>query len=276
MNSNYVPKDIAEEVNVTPINPLGNFAYLLGVVVSVTLALYLGLGWVAEQLVGRISPEMEVEIGRRVIPVQALERADRDEPRLDYVEDLLNSLRDRDSAQRAPLTVRVLDESIPNAGLFPGGHVVVTEGLLDSVQSENALAFVLAHELGHFEERDALRGLGRSLVFVMLASALGIGGSTANSSAQVVSVTSQLAALRHSRRQEFTADEFALAAVVDRYGHGDRSLDFFEHLLEQGHDKRVADYFSTHPLTRDRIERLYRLAEERGWSMSGEVEPLPY
>ena len=39
----------------------------------------------------------------------------------------------------------------------------MTTGLLDKAESENELAFVLSHELGHHQLRHPSRGLGRSL-----------------------------------------------------------------------------------------------------------------
>ncbi len=56
-----------------------------------------------------------------------------------------------------------------------GSYLFVTNGLLAAVESENELAFVLAHELGHFHHRDPLQALGRSLVLITLSSLLGLG-----------------------------------------------------------------------------------------------------
>ena len=66
----------------------------------------------------------------------------------------------------APFEFRVeIDSSAaPNAMALPGGLIVVTQGLLDQVESENELAFVLGHELGHFRNRDHLRALGRGIM----------------------------------------------------------------------------------------------------------------
>ena len=44
----------------------------------------------------------------------------------------------------------VWEASQPNAFALPGGWVAVTTGLLEGAGSENELAFVLGHELGHF------------------------------------------------------------------------------------------------------------------------------
>jgi Zn-dependent protease with chaperone function len=52
--------------------------------------------------------------------------------------------------------VRILDTDIVNAFSLPGGTVYVTKGLIDEVQSDDELAGVLGHEIGHNCEWDAL------------------------------------------------------------------------------------------------------------------------
>jgi Zn-dependent protease with chaperone function len=56
-----------------------------------------------------------------------------------------------------------------NAMAVPGGKMVVFSGLLDSLSSTNGLMFVLAHEVGHFKNRDHLRLMGRGIVLSILA-----------------------------------------------------------------------------------------------------------
>ncbi|MBF5043483.1 M48 family metalloprotease [Aggregicoccus sp. 17bor-14] len=54
-------------------------------------------------------------------------------------------------------TFGVLESPAVNAVSSPGGYVLVTRGLLDTVQNEAQLAGVLAHEIAHVTERHALR-----------------------------------------------------------------------------------------------------------------------
>jgi predicted Zn-dependent protease len=51
----------------------------------------------------------------------------------------------------------VVDDQSVNAFSIPGGFVYVNTGLLDMVQSEDELAAVLAHEIGHVVARHGLR-----------------------------------------------------------------------------------------------------------------------
>lgn len=174
--------------------------------------------------------------------------------------------------------VRVLEDPNPNAFALPGGVVVVTTGLLDRIESENELAFVLGHELGHFAGRDHLRGLGRGLAVSIAATLLGVSGDPNGSLAGLASALST----RHfDRRQESAADEFGLDLLISEYGHAAGAAAVFSRVLHDpaqgvesgaiagGSIDRLAGYLSTHPMGPDRIARLDASIASRGWSSRG-------
>lgn len=270
----YIPKAIEQEVNVTPTHPLVNFGYLLGTVVLGLLLAYIVLGVVADWLVGHISPEDEVRIGQNFFqPVseRVVERADCQQ----YLEGLLTTLHQPAEPLTVPLSLHVIQESRPNAAILPGGRILVTAGLLQAAASENELAFVLGHELGHFHARDPLRAMGRSLVWSFLLSVMA-GRSQGD---RIVTTTAQLTTLTYRRTQELAADRYALAALVRRYQHAGHSLDFFERMQSQASGPQalqpLTEYLSTHPLPDNRIEAMQQFARERGWSQAGETTALP-
>ena len=176
----YRPKEIPEDVNVTPVHPLVNFAYLLATVIVFSVLIYLGLGVIATQLVIHISPEMEAKIGQQLLSTVPNTSTKLDSQYQQYLESLLSSLQTSNSRNSPPLSIHIQKNKHPNAAIIPGGHIIVTTALLEEAESENELAFVLAHELGHHEARDPLKALGRSLVFLTIASALGIGSGNAD------------------------------------------------------------------------------------------------
>ena len=51
---------------------------------------------------------------------------------------------------------KILNVAEVNAFSLPGGHIYVTRGMLDFTQTENELAAVIAHEIGHVAGRHAL------------------------------------------------------------------------------------------------------------------------
>ena len=277
--SPYVPKEITEEVNVTPVNPLVNLAYLMATVTFVGALIYGSLGLVASRLAVRIDPKTEENIGAAVtaaIPFKAAA----DDSRVAYLEDLLAELEadvpktTLGEATYPPLKVSILDTEVENAMVTAGSYLFVTDGLLQNVESENELAFVLAHELGHLQHRDPLRAMGRSLVWVTLSSLLGLGQG-----GDTVAGMVNLADLSYSRGQETAADDYALELIVTRYQHAGHSFGFFQRAQAEEHDwgalSKVAEWQQTHPLTSDRIRRLERTLDQKGWATTGTATPLP-
>lgn len=273
----YVPREIVDEVNVTPVHPLVNFGYLIGTIVAAAVTVYVGLGVAGAQLAARLGPNTEERIGEVIFEnVFSGMPLVQDGPEFEYVQSLAESLRSDALKKRPDLKLYILDEPLPNAMVAAGGHVFVTQGLLDEIESENELAFVLAHELGHYENRDNLRSLGRSLVFLSLNSTLAASGVQLP---PFLAGSMSLADLHYSRDQEQKADVYAFEMMYKRYGHVDHTLDFFRRLNEQELDLGAANRFlewqSTHPLTESRIEYLEALANKRDWALEGEATALP-
>ena len=277
MSIKYVAKElpITENVNVTRRHPLTNFIYLLSSVVIISGIIFIMLGYTASWLVTKISPDNEKRVGDLLYNIIA-ETEIIDDRRIYYLDELLHDMLNAEENLRLPLNIHLLDTDIVNAAIMPGGHVLINTGLLRKVKSENELAFVLAHELGHFQNKDPLKSLGRSLVIISALATVGIGTSSSSEGlSNIVPWTGEFTILHYSRNQETKADEYSLARVVNHYGHGGHSLDFFDGLKESEEFPQVSQYFASHPQNQERIDYLNELAIQRGWDMNGEITPLP-
>ena len=261
-------------INISHTHPLREALLLVGGVVAIGAAVAAAVA-VAVDLA---APHIPIELEARLFS-DWLDRGVEDDAAVAPRERLLAQLLDR-LARHWPenpyvFETAIWDESEPNAVALPGGVIAVTNALLESVESENELAFVLSHELGHFHNRDHLRGLGRGIAFSLLLVAVGVGGG--GSAVQLASLAGQFAQRDFDRAQEIEADRFGLALLAAEYGHVSGAAAFFEHLpefdgpLEGG----FASYFSTHPLNVDRIQALHAVASEMGWELRGERQPLP-
>ena len=142
-------------------------------------------------------------------------------------------------------------EQQPNAYAVPGGMVILTHGLLENLDEDIALAFVLAHELGHFAGRDHLKGMGRSLMFGV-AMALLTGGNPDG----LLNSASQLMMMNHSRSVESAADQFAIDCLNEMYGKTDGAERLFELLDESDQIPDWAYMFLTHPSNAERIREI--------------------
>ena len=85
-----------------------------------------------------------------------------------------------------------------------------------------------------------------------------------------------LTALSFSRKQERAADETALKALVDVYGHGNGAIELFEVFsnLEQTHSS-APEVLRTHPHSIDRLQTLTDQAKINGWRINGRSLPMP-
>ncbi|MDQ8209426.1 M48 family metallopeptidase [Coraliomargarita sp. SDUM461003] len=142
----------------------------------------------------------------------------------------------------------------PNAFALPGGHIILTQGLLDALDAEIALAFVLAHELGHFAGRDHLQRLGRQLGF-----GAGLMLLTGFQSNALFDTVSNFLALNYSREEERAADRFALQVLDQVYGSRDGAERLFEILEQEEQLPGWAYMFQTHPDTAERIREIHEV-----------------
>jgi len=238
---------------------------LLGIVVGI----YVFLGLLVDVVVPRLSLDTEQRIAGFFS--QWTNASETNSERVVY----LQSLADQLEAHCAPLPynikVFVYTNEIANAVALPGGTVVVFSGLLENMTTENELAFVLSHELGHFYHRDHLRAMGRSVIFMALSALLlGSDSSVGNMLAQSVGVTE----MGFSRAHETRADEFGVTAVNCLYGHMSGAVDFFKKMKHDEDPARFGQYVASHPETAKRIQHLLDFGREKGFPL-GLQKALP-
>ncbi|HUQ35421.1 MAG TPA: M48 family metallopeptidase [Aestuariivirga sp.] len=161
-----------------------------------------------------------------------------------------------------PLRVRVYDIPIMNAFALPGGHVVLTRGLLREASDPGEVAGVLAHEIGHVShhhpEAQMIRIAGMQ---VLISVATGTsGGNDAGSLAGLAAI------LKSSRDAEREADAYAVAMLTAARLDPMALKHFLEKILEEEGRfsgrilSNLGTVFSTHPVTTERI---------------AQIEPLP-
>jgi predicted Zn-dependent protease len=91
-----------------------------------------------------------------------------------YAEEIGARLAQHASRQDVKYRIHVVDAPEPNAFALPGGYVYVTRGLLAITNSEDELACVIGHEIGHVAARHYAKGRVRSSVFLPVQIAAGL------------------------------------------------------------------------------------------------------
>ena len=258
-----VPRLPDDEVNVSKRHPLGEALPLtVGIALLAALA-YSLFAWSAEIVAGWIPVDVELAL-------------------YELVEDQLPSEQGRLTALTARLAshgpespydhhVYVTRDEAPNALAFPGGVIVVTTGLLSAVETENELAFVLAHELGHFHHRDHLVMLGRSVLFKLFLAGMGLGDLP---SSIVLETSGSLVGSAYSRDQERAADHYALQLMQAEYGHIAGATGSLARLTAGDMADFIGGYIGSHPGPSERMGEVLRIAREEGLTITGEERPL--
>lgn len=268
----FVPKQPVEGVNVSKTHPLVEASTLLIGLSAIFALIAVSLVFLVEIALYFVPPEAEKRLFHNWIP-EDLETVSPANAQLESVQELVDGLARRWPNSPYQFTVEIHDTDEANAFAFPGGLIIVTQGLLDEVESENELAFVLSHELGHYRNRDHLRALGRGAVLSIFFAATWSGGAS-----EVGLRVADLTLRGFSRRQESEADAYALSLVQSRYGHVGESWRLFERWQDQreGDTPGVWAYLSTHPGSADRIEAMLELSDREAWPTEGDVSPLPW
>lgn len=120
-----------------------------------------------------------------------------------------------------PTVSFVVKNSETNAFAAPGDYIIVFSGLADDVKSVDEFAGIIAHEMGHVHYSHPMRAMMRYMGFSFMMRAM-VGDSTLLDAAGMIN------AMRFSREDEGTADDYAID-VLRRAGlDAVRFADFFE------------------------------------------------
>lgn len=168
-------------------------------------------------------------------------------------------------------------DAMINAFALPGGFIGVHTGLILAAQSESELAAVMAHEIGHVEQRHIARMLakqkdGTAIAIGALLLALLAARSNSSSSSdltQAAILGGQAAAvqqqLNFSREAEREADRVGFQILVDA-GYDARAMVTFFGRMQQGsriyESGTAPSYLRTHPLTVERISDIQTRVRE--------------
>jgi Zn-dependent protease with chaperone function len=170
--------------------------------------------------------------------------------------DLFASLVERRPIEPEPsLAFRDGGAAGANAFALPSGIVVVTDQLVELAESDDELAAVLAHELGHVEHRHALRSVLQNVGVVVLVSAAL--GDVASSTSFAAGLPALMVELSYSRRFENEADGYAVALLEEAGIPREALAGILERMEERGGGD-VPVYFSTHPATAERARTIRR------------------
>lgn len=273
--ADYENPEIPEGINVSTTHPLKDFALLVGGISALILVAVLALSLLAGQLARHVPFEQERALAGslgRWLPENPATPLHRE--RQQYLQQLADRLATAmDLPPEMTLTVHYSDSDTVNALATLGGHIVIFQGLIDTLPSENALAMIMAHEISHIRHRHPIVAMGRGFaVMFALASLSGIGDGAMQ---QWLTGVGMLPILSFSRSQEEQADADALQAMLRSYGHVGDAAAFFEDIARRQPMREPLAIFSTHPGHEERIKRIRDFAQTHATQAAPAPVPLP-
>ncbi len=202
-------------------------------------------------------------MGKVVVPIyEAQAKPSATQTELNKLLDRLESQLPAEQTKGRDYQVFYVPEDTVNALAIPGDRIIIYKGLLAEVESENELMMILGHELGHFANRDHLRGLTRQvMVRLVLAAALGDAGAVG---AIATNSASAITSAQFSQTQEKQADEIGLTLLIQTYGHAAGATDFFSRLMKEDLPAGLS-ILASHPPSKARVENMKSMIERENY-----------
>jgi Zn-dependent protease with chaperone function len=150
--------------------------------------------------------------------------------------------------------VHHIDDQTINAYYIGDGNIMLFEGLLQKLSTENQLAGLIAHEMGHAVEEHLTEDLERNLGLSLLN--LLFNHFTDNDYQTMTNVAQNLIANGYSREQEQESDIYAVDLMM-RSGYDPKGLiELMQIFKENSNNFKLLEFTQTHPIPESRIEYL--------------------
>ena len=190
----------------------------------------------------------------------------------EYVQNIGDSLAKKSHRPELVYRFIVLDSPDVNAFALPGGYIFIYRGLMAYLSSEEELASVLGHELGHVTARHSVQQISKSQLFDVITTVV---GRQANSNVSNITNLAKGAFLAgYGRKLELQADELgAEYLVLDGYSYKgmldtlsvlkDQELYSKERSLRRGEQNQTYHgVFASHPSNDKRFQEVISKAQK--------------
>ncbi|MDR1201398.1 MAG: M48 family metallopeptidase [Tannerellaceae bacterium] len=150
-----------------------------------------------------------------------------------------------------------------NAFCMPGGKIVVYEGIMKYISSDDELAAVMGHEVAHAVAKHSNERMSQQLMTEYGAAILGTAISGTSQAVQNIAGTvyglgAQYGVmLPYSRKHEYEADHMGLIFMAIA-GYNPQAAITFWQKMAQGKSSGTPEIMSTHPSDTNRIMELQK------------------
>ena len=211
-----------------------------------------------------LTPEQEVALGLQSAPQMAAEYGGLyNDEKVQFLvkkvgQKLVNGTEAKNSPYQFDFHVLADVESI-NAFAVPGGQIFITMGLLKKLKTEDQLAGVLGHEIGHVVNRHSAEQMAQQEFMQGLAGAASAAVSDPNSpqgSSYIAQYVANMMNLKYGREDELESDEYGVKYMVQTGYDPAALIDVMDILAQASGSNRQSDFTSSHPSPENRIVKI--------------------
>jgi len=151
--------------------------------------------------------------------------------------------------------ITVLKPGFVNAFAVPGGHIFVTKGLLQRVKSDDELAGVLGHEVGHIVARHSMNNIKHQILYQAIIRQM---RKRSKNLEKLGLVYSLFAGMRYSRKNEQESDYIGARYLAKAGYNPEGMLSFLKILqsLEKKDPSRIETSLRSHPPSKRRVAKM--------------------
>lgn len=189
-----------------------------------------------------ISPDMEKEVSEK-IHSQA-EYTFVEDGRTEKLREMLAKMEPNAGRKDIDYKVFLIEDKAINAWTILGGYIYFTTAIMDYAQSDDEIAFILGHEIGHNEHKHTHKHIQRNAPLTMLF------GNKANIITNLWSKTT----VAFNHHQELESDRVGIQ-LAQKIGYDPvKGLEFWKRRAQEESENRLAKLFRTHPYSSERYQ----------------------
>ncbi len=260
-NRNNLRLDLitSKNVNISEPSDIKSFFEIVLKVVIVLYVIFLLFGLIANIVVDNISTQTQLRIEKVLnLTVRKNNLNDKYPRELKKLERIKREIMKRDDTLKgkSTLPIYIKPNSTVNAFLMPNGSIFVTEGILKRKYSDEELTFILAHEIGHYSNKDHIHTLCKKFMFKMMCL---IFSNNNDEVTKVFEKARNIENLKYSKFRESKADKYAGEMLIKIYGSTKGGVMLLKDLKKNSLVPEFAYVFLDHPSNNVRIKKLQKL-----------------
>ncbi|MBK9103600.1 MAG: M48 family metalloprotease [Saprospiraceae bacterium] len=207
-----------------------------------------------------ITPEQEIALGLNSYPAM-IEQYGGLHPDADaqkFVKEVGQRIVQNSDARQTPYQYDfhlLNDPQVINAFALPGGQVFITQALFNKLDSEDQLAGIFGHEIGHVVARHGAERIAKEELTQGLTGAAVVASGDYNT-AQAAQMIAGLVNMSYGRDQELASDDLGVRFMVQANYNPEALIEVMKILEDASGGQRQPEFMSTHPSPENRVQKI--------------------